>query len=55
MKSTLLKGAYLVTMREGEQPFRGDLLMRGDKIEPPRWRCLQTKSLTPGTWRPCQV
>jgi len=33
MKSTLLKGAYLVTMREGEQPFRGDLLMRGDKIE----------------------
>jgi 5-methylthioadenosine/S-adenosylhomocysteine deaminase len=33
MKTTLIKGAVILTMREEEKPFSGDLLIRGDKIE----------------------
>ncbi len=33
MKSILLKQAMILTMREGEKPFVGDLLIRGERIE----------------------
>lgn len=32
MKTTLLKGCTILTMREGEQPFAGDILIEGERI-----------------------